>query len=172
MIEHIVNQAGVSQSFIVKPNCAMSWKGLVVCYAGMSCFSLGIAIGFYKFGLPLVLPFSGAEILLLGYAFYVTAWRGSWKEVVVITEDSVMIEKGHKKPEVQYEFQRPWANVVLEKSWNSWYPGRLLIRSKGRQLEIGAFLNEQERQGLAELLHKSLCPAYGLESGRKELLIN
>ena len=154
MVEVHKHKSGESLQVVVRPNRAMSWRGLLVCYTGIAVISLGIAIYFFLQGYPLILPFSGIELLLLAYALYTTAWRGNWQEVVTIANDKVMVEQGVYKPEACHEFQRSWASVKLQRSWNSWYPSELYIVSHGKQLEIGAFLNDQERQGLAKLLRK------------------
>lgn len=142
--------------FVVKPNQAMSWQSLMLVFAGIATVTLTIGVSFYLIGLTLILPFSGIEILALGAAFYITACNGDVQEVIVINRDTIIIERGRQGPEQREIFQRAWAQVVLERSWNSWYPSRLLIRSHGRQLEIGKFLNEQERQGFVLELGKAL----------------
>ena len=40
-------------------------------------------------------------------------------------------------------------------SWRGW-PSRLLVGSHGREVEVGAFLNEDERQALARRLMELL----------------
>jgi uncharacterized membrane protein len=142
--------------FVVKPNQAISWQSLVLVYTGIAAVTFTIGVSFYLIGMTLILPFSGIEILALGAAFYLTAWRGGIQEVILINRDTIVIELGRQHPVTRETFQRAWARVVLERSWNSWYPSRLLIRSHGRQVEIGKFLNEQERQGLAMELSKAL----------------
>ena len=142
--------------FMIGPNQSMTWRGMMTIYAVIVFFSMTIAIAFYSIGLTLILPFSGVELLALGAALYVTAWRGGTREVIIIEEDRIIVETGRNAPEQRQEFQRHWSRVILERSWNHWYPSRLLIRSHGRQLEIGRFLNEQERQGLAKELQRAL----------------
>lgn len=142
--------------FVVKPNQAVSWRTLMLIYLGITTVTLCIGISFYANGLTLILPFSGIEVLALGLAFYVTAWRGGSREVIRIHSDSLIVESGHREVVNREVFQRAWVKVVLERSWNSWYPSRLLLRSHGRQMEIGRFLNEQERQGFALLLREAL----------------
>ncbi len=142
--------------FVVKPNQAMSWPSLMLVFAGIATVTLTIGVSFYLIGLTLILPFSGIEILALGAALYITSCNGDVQEVIVINRDTIVVERGRRGPEQREIFQRPWTQAVLERSWNSWYPSRLLIRSHGRQLEIGKFLNEQERQGLAKELGKAL----------------
>lgn len=139
------------RTFVVMPNRSMSWRGLVGVYAGITTVGLLIAILFFFRGLTLVLPFSGLELLFLGAVFYITAWNSNWREVITVGDEVVCIETGRRGPVSHYEFQRRWARVILSRS-GSWYPSRLLIRSHGRQVEVGRFLNEQERQGLAEIL--------------------
>ena len=138
------------------PNRAMPWHQLIWVYCLIALFSLGVALGFFFQGLTLILPFAGLEVIALGVVLYVSAWRGGSREVIDIADDKVRIETGRTEPAKQYEFERAWVQVVLERSWNSWYPSRLLLRSHGRQVEVGRFLNEQERQGLAKELRKAI----------------
>ena len=118
--------------------------------------TISIAFSFFTQGLTLILPFAGLELLALGVVLYISAWRSNIKEVVNIGEEKIRIEIGRDVPEKIYELDKAWANIVLERSWNNWYPSRLLLRSHGRQLEIGKFLNEQERQCLAIELNKAI----------------
>ncbi|MGH8245853.1 MAG: DUF2244 domain-containing protein [Gammaproteobacteria bacterium] len=144
------------RTFVIQPNRSMSWRGLLYAYIGIGAVTLGVGIWWFFAGLPLVLPFSGLEMLLLGAAFYLSSWRGGVREVITIDQSAVAIESGRTAPERRAEFHRQWTRVVLERHWNGWYPSRLLIRSHGRQVEVGQFLNEQERQGLAEQLGEAL----------------
>jgi len=142
------------EGFVVMPNKAMPWHQLVWIYSVIASFTIGVALGFFSQGLTLVLPFAGLEVVALGAALYISAWRGGVKEVISVTEDNIRIEIGHDSPEQCHELKRAWAQVVLQRPWNNWYPSRLFIRSHGRQVEIGRFLNESERQGLAKELQK------------------
>jgi len=143
-----------NKGFVVMPNKAMPWNQLVWIYSIIASFTIGVALGFFSQGLTLVLPFAGLEVVALGAALYISAWRGGVKEVISVTGDKIRIEIGHDSPEQCHELKRVWAQVVLERPWNNWYPSRLFIRSHGRQVEIGRFLNESERQGLAKELQK------------------
>ncbi len=154
MITCLGNSGETNEGFVVTPNKAMPWHQLVWSYSIISGFTIGIALGFFFQGLTLVLPFAGLEIVALGVALYISAWRGGVKEVISITGDRIRIEIGHDSPEQRHELKRVWAQVVLERPWNNWYPSRLFIRSHRRQVEIGRFLNEAERRGLAIELQK------------------
>jgi uncharacterized membrane protein len=152
MIHRFYGQGDTGAGYIVKPNQAISWRSLMLVYLVVSTVTIAIGISFYLMGMTLVLPFSGLEILALGVALYVCAWRGGVQEVISVDGDHITVEIGRQCPEQREIFKRAWAQVILERSWNSWYPSRLLIRSHGRQIEIGRFLNEQERQGFALML--------------------
>lgn len=164
MISAVPGTATGKQCLVVEPNRSMSWQTLVSLYLLMVFVSLVIGLAYFHIGLTLVLPFCGLEMLALGAALYVTSWRGSIREVITVDADSVAVETGRDKPVKRYEFQRNWTQVVLEHPQVSWHPSRLLIRSRGRQVEIGRFLNEEERRGLAEALAKMITPLEAVKS--------
>ena len=154
MILTLENTGETDKGFIVMPNRAMPWHQIVWIYSIFASFTLGIATAFFFRGFVLILPFAGLELLALGVVLYISAWRGGIREVITVTENKVKVETGRNTPEKSCEFDRSWSQVVLQRSWNNWYPSRLLIRSHGRQVEIGRFLNEEERTGLAMELRK------------------
>ena len=156
MFFNLTKESELEKTIMVMPNRAMPWQHIMMIYLLISGATIGIAFGFFTQGLTLILPFAGLELLALGVVLYISAWRSNIKEVVNIGEEKIRIEIGRDVPEKIYELDTAWANVVLERSWNNWYPSRLLLRSHGRQLEIGKFLNEQERQCLAIELNKAI----------------
>ena len=156
MIVNLTDSKEAEQGFIIMPNRAMPWSQLVWIYAVFAGFTLGIAAGFFARGFILILPFAGLELLALGGALYISARRGGVREVITISAETVRVETGRDQPEHCHEFKRPWARVVLRRSWNNRYPSRLLIRSHGRAVEIGRFLNEGERLSLARQLRNMI----------------
>ncbi|MBI1731737.1 MAG: DUF2244 domain-containing protein [Gammaproteobacteria bacterium] len=134
----------------------MPWNTLLRIFAGMALFTLMIGIGCAALGLPLVLPFSGLEVLALAAGLYLSAVRGSVREIVRIDNVAVVYEAGIRAPERRERFHRQWAQVALEQVRNGWYPSRLLLRCHGRQVEVGGFLVEQERLRLARMLRAAL----------------
>jgi uncharacterized membrane protein len=51
-------------------------------------------------------------------------------------------------------FPRHWAQVKLRRPAARLHPSRLTIESRGRQYELGGFLTEEERRGLALQLQR------------------
>lgn len=158
MIYQLTGAEGAPRAIVIQPSRSMSWRGLLLVYTGIATVTLGVGLACWVIGLPLVLPFSGVELLVLGAAFYLTARSGGVREVVSISAEQVAVEAGRTGPERRAAFQRHWTRVILEPSGHGWYPSRLLIRSHGREVELGKFLNEQERCGLAVELRAALQP--------------
>ena len=154
MLFNLTDENDLKKTIMVMPNRAMPWQHIMMIYLLVSGVTISIAFSFFTQGITLILPFAGLELLALGVVLYISAWRSNIKEVVNVNEEKIRIEIGRDVPEKIYELDKAWANIVLERSWNNWYPSRLLLRSHGRQLEIGKFLNEQERQCLAIELSK------------------
>ena len=100
-------------------------------------------------GFWLVLPFAGAEVIALGAGFYYCALGGKATEVVSVDDRRVAVEKGTPATRRVCEFERAWAKIALLPARINWYPSRLVIRSHGKQVQLGAFLSEPERRKLA-----------------------
>ena len=122
----------------------------------ISLCCLGIGVLFALYGYWPVLPFAGLEVIVLGIAFYRCLSRSQLREVVTIGSEVVSVEKGRQQPQPRWECPRAWARVVLERAPIAWYPRRLTVAFQGRRVEIGQFLNEEERGVLADELRQAL----------------
>jgi uncharacterized membrane protein len=142
--------------FVLCPNRSLTWTQAKLCFAGIAAVSLAVAIGFALLGLWPILPFAGLELAGLAYCFYACAWRAEHREVVTIGRDSVQVESGRRKPERCWAFARAWAGVQVQRSGVAGYPSRVIVGSHGRGVEIGGFLNEDEKERLALDLDDSL----------------
>lgn len=141
---------------IIMPNQAMPWPSLVKIFVIMSVIILLIAIFFALKGFVLVLPFAGLDILFLGFALYSSARFSQQKQIVILEKETIKVEFGTNKPEKFIELSRHWAKLEFKKPAQKWSPSKLLIRSHGKEIELGQFLNEEEREGLARLLKQEL----------------
>ena len=115
---------------------------------------LGIAAFLTLRGFWPVLPFAGLELAVLAWALRATLERRHYRQSITVTEDAVRVElcrKGHAREVV---FPRHWARVKLRRPAARLHPSRLTIESHGRQCELGSFLTEEERRGLALRLER------------------
>jgi uncharacterized membrane protein len=156
VVELVCGPAGSDCRWIIRPNQSLSWRGLKRVYAVVALCLLGISVAFALHGLWPVLPFAGLELIALGAAFYLCFVRSQWREIVSIDADIVRVEKGRRQAEEHWECPSVWARVQLEKSPLAWYPSRLMIAYQGRRVEIGGFLNENERASLADALRRGI----------------
>jgi uncharacterized membrane protein len=95
-------------------------------------------------------------MLVLGIVLYRCCVRGSQQEVISIVGHQVRVAIGREKPERCCTFERCWARVVLDKARFRGYPDRLLIRSRGLEVEVGACLIDEERSRLASALRAAI----------------
>jgi uncharacterized membrane protein len=100
------------------------------------------------------LPFAGLEMLGLGWALKVSLARRFHRQTITVTDDQISIESRDRLDSSQVVFPRHWAQVKLRRPASRLHPSRLTIESHGRQCELGSFLTEAERRGLALRLQR------------------
>lgn len=142
--------------FVIRPNRSLTWTQTKFVYLSLASVCLVVATGFTVMGFWLVLPFAGAEVIALGAGFYYCALGGKTTEVVCVDDRRVAVEKSHPAPHRVCEFERAWAKIALLPARIQWYPSRLVIRSHGKQVQLGAFLSEAERRKLAGELGRAI----------------
>ena len=136
----------------IVPNCSLSTRGALVFFGSLCFATFGIAALMTFRGFWPVLPFAGLEMLLLGWALRRSLDRRHHSETITISENDVRIEQRHRAHYVEVVFPRHWARVKLRRPHSRLHPSCLTIESHGRRCEVGSFLTEQERRGLAQRL--------------------
>ena len=140
------------QKIVLRPNMAINWRQTLIVYGLMAFTCLAVAVGMTIKGFWPVLPFAGLEVGLLGWALYVSALRAQACEIIFIRDGRIEIQKGRRRLEMCWVFDGYWTEVSLEPPAHHWYPGRLILRSRGQRVELGRFLLDDERAELAEKL--------------------
>ena len=127
----------------LSPNSSLTGIYRTIFLASISFVCVGIASVFYFFGAYLILPFAGIEIAILLIAFYLSfKWSGR-KELIYISQEVVKIEKGIHKAEYLWEEFRTFTSFIIENDANKLL--RLSFRSKGDDVIVGDFLNEDDK---------------------------
>ena len=131
--------------FDLAPHCSLSARGAALFFAAVCLPTFGIAgiatiLGFWP-----VLPFAGAEMLLLGWALRTNMARRRDSEHIDITETEVAIV--YANPPRRVVYQRHWARVKILRPDSP--RASLVIESHGRASEVGKFLTVEERRQLA-----------------------
>ena len=152
MVESGHDEDTGEKTIVLKPNGSLSrrqaWLLLGICGLLM-----GLVAGFCAaLGAWLVLPFSGLEWILLAFCLHLSIRQSQEREVITITGDLVRVEKGWGSPLQTYKFQRAWVMLDCIQSPSRGPPSRLTLRLHGKEVELGRFLVESERQVLAREL--------------------
>lgn len=135
--------------FVLSPNCSIAWRELVLFYILTCVVTLAVGIFFTLQGLWLVLPFSGLEMLALGFALYLTSRKANRKEVITLDQHRTRIEKGVQQIDKSWEFETPWIRLVDEPAGSPGRIRKLAIGSHGNYVEVGEFLDNSEKDRLA-----------------------
>lgn len=149
-------------SFELRPNSSLTPRAAAWFYGSLVALLLGVALGCTMLGFWPVLPFAGLEAaVLLGTVHWVRR-RALAREYIRVDDASVTIEKclpgrRGRKSSVAVAFQRPWTRLELRRGRPAHWPSRLLFSSRGRSVEVGAFLTDDERQGLKDRLAELLA---------------
>jgi len=136
------------------PNCSLSVRGAQVFFAAACVVPCGVGAFLACKGFWPILPFAGLEMALLGWALRVSLERRFHRQTITVSEADVSIESQVRERCARVVFPRHWAQVKLRRPAAVQYPSRLTIESHGRQCELGSFLTEEERRGLALRLQR------------------
>jgi uncharacterized membrane protein len=115
---------------VICPNCSLTLRGAALFFGVLCLFCFTLAGLLALKGMWPILPFSGLEML----------------DVSVESRDRTRCRRT--------VFQRHWAQVKLRRPASRLHPSRLTIESHGRQCELGSFLTDEERYGLALRLQR------------------
>ena len=152
MIKIQSNKENNFHRILIKPNQSISWKsGLVfVLVIAFTCLSIGL--GFAYVGATLILPFAGLEVIFVGICTYLVLNKTSQQEVITLSKDKLIIEKGAYRLKKVWEYFRLWSYITVERPQHPWYPAHIVVTSKGERVPLGDFLNEQEKEELVSSL--------------------
>ena len=139
--------------FTIKRNCSISPRNLLCVLASAVCVSLGIALGFACVGAWPVLPFAGLEMLALAAAFYLNGRHAADYERIALAGRTLVVEASDAGRLRRQEFSAPWLRLDERRHGGD---VRLLLRSSGREIEIGRHLDTERRASLAARLRRGL----------------
>ena len=139
----------------LRPNPPLSVPVLKAIVAVVALFNLAFAVTFMLKGAWPVLPFMGADVALLAWAFREARIAARRHERVTLRPASLTVEH-HPARGTPNEvvFNPYWVRVELEEPSDHW--SRLVLTSHGRSVQVGSFLAPQDRQTFAGALKSAL----------------
>lgn len=103
-----------------------------------------------------LLPFLMIALAGVWFALNASQRRAQVLEVLVLTQDTAHLTRRNPRGQVQeWESNRHWAHPELHIHGGP-VPNYVTLRGAGRQVEIGAFLSEEERKSLFQDLKSRL----------------
>lgn len=170
MVNVRLDNSGYRGLIILRPDLSLSWQSNIKVFLLIALCSLLVASVFVMQGRWLVLPFTGAAVLLLGASLYVFYRRASRTQLIHLHEHRVVIEQGYSHAEQRIEYPRYWSAFHIESgaptedaagSITELMQGvepdinslpRISISSRQQQTELGAFLGYADKQRLIHAL--------------------
>ena len=140
---------GESLSVDLAPNKSSSINENLVFFGFLSLICLTFGIGFFFIGATMILPFAGLEVLALILILRINRKWLNQKQVLHLDKLYVKLEKDDKK----MIFDRFLSKFLVEEN-NS--KKVLYLKSNNEKIEIGSFLNEEEKEELINLLKKKV----------------
>ena len=132
----------------LSPNSSLVGIYRIIFLSSITLVCGGIGVIFYFLGAALILPFAGLELSILFIAFYLSFKWSSKKEKIYISQDIVKVERGLNKAEYSWKEFRTFTYFKIKKEKDKTI--RLSFRSKGEDIFIGEFLNEDDKKILKD----------------------
>ncbi len=152
MVETNMDTANDSGHIVLSPNLSAQWKTNKYLIYLISGFALGIGVGFAFVGLWMILPFAGLEVIAVITLIYHTSRKCNRKEVIRFNKEWIRVECGYTHPKTQWQSELFWTRLIVSPRQHPWHPDKLILRGRHDQIEVGQFLNEQDKDILVNQL--------------------
>jgi uncharacterized membrane protein len=143
---------------VLMPHRSLPASGFIVLMAVLIALNLTAGVTFYLLGAWPVMGFMGLDVALVWWAFRLNYASARQRERIEITDHELILEREVQgRPAVRQRFNRGWVQVKLEEDRDRELIGRLFLRSRGIETEIGNFLSPAERKSFAATLKAALA---------------
>jgi uncharacterized membrane protein len=132
-------------------------------FAALCLFSLGIGVAFWGLGAPAVLPLAGAELLLLGTAFWVWSRHAGDAETLTLAERELRVEHRCGRQVERGAFRAEWVRVEPVHGEGS----LLELTGQGQRMRVGRYIRPELRTALARELRHALRRECALSAGEQ-----
>jgi len=140
----------------VLPHRTLSRAGLIAFLVAQG-FAAGVMAGLAAWrGNVLAPAFAVFELAVVTYCLRRVWVVSGLGQLIALSETQLTVTSARGAEAVQ--FHPYWVRVQLLAGRERGWPSRLVLRSHGREVEIGAFLNDDERRELAQRLTELLRP--------------
>ena len=146
MVETRIDEVTGLTTIVLRPNNSSSWQFNMQILASLSAIILLLSGYFAMQGLWLVLPFALIVIATVYICLYLRVRANFETEVITFNDSTVVIERGNNHVENTWKYHRLWAKIFVKRPPVRGYPKQIFIRSHGKELELGSFLNKKDKE--------------------------
>ncbi len=149
-----------ANSWLIKRNCSAGPGQLAVVFGSLVTISFAFGVCFAAFGLWMVLPFVGLELIAVGAAFLCYGWHAADFERIQIAPDTVFVEHVEGNRSHKWKFDPRASYVQIESRRYRWGKRvRVYLLAPGTKLELGRYLLDPRRLQLGREISGSLMRA-------------
>ena len=142
-------------TLIVEPNRSLSWQENRLLIYLLGGFTMIVALFWTLMGAWLVLPMAGLEVVALAWALYYVSWKLSFRQVIRISDDDLVVEEGHYFPKRTWRMDRTLTAIAVERMRHPLDPLRITLFDRNQQKIIGDFLNREDTEKLLASLRNA-----------------
>ncbi|MGI9324452.1 MAG: DUF2244 domain-containing protein [Pseudomonadales bacterium] len=142
---------------VLRPNQSWTWRANVYLIASLLIVSLSIGIFFILQDFWLILPFTLTEVTLVAACLYYCVRRTHRQEVITLTQEAVILERGIRQPDEQQRFHRYFTRFFVKPPRYRGHRQTISLRCRDEETEIGSFLSEEEKQQLIQTLREVIA---------------
>lgn len=158
MIERYARGKGSVIRLLARGNFSLTGSGLLMAVGVLAVTTLALAAWLAIQGYWPVLLVALVQVVLVSWLL-LKSWQSAWvEERIEITADAIRLERRTCRDAERFVFDPRWARVRVVSAARSWYPPRVWLHSRGREVELGTFLVGEEREDLARLLAEAIQP--------------
>ncbi|MEQ8861368.1 MAG: DUF2244 domain-containing protein [Pseudomonadales bacterium] len=148
---------GAEGRIVLRPNRSWTWRANAYLVGTLMAVSGSMATLFAYQGMWLILPFTVIEMSVLLACLYYCVRRTHLQEVLTFSPEYLVLERGVGRPERRDRFQRYFTRFFVRRPPHPWYRKRIALKCRDLELEIGSFLNNDEKDDLVVALRDMIA---------------
>jgi uncharacterized membrane protein len=151
-----------ANTWLIKRNCSAGPRQLAVVFGSLVAVSFAFGLGFAAFGLWMVLPFVGLELIAVAAAFFCYGRHAADFERIEIQPRVLSVEHVEGVHTHRWEVDPRVSHVQVETRGRKWGQRvRVFLLAPATQLELGRYLLDHRRLVLGREVSGALMRARG-----------
>ena len=143
---------------ILSPDRSLSWEGnkRVIWSLGAVCGGIALAFTIIA-GTWVMLPFAGIDILAFASALYYVSWKLSYRHIISLDKDTIIIEKGVYRPRGKWVWKKQDTRLICSPPKHDWEAQSLKLVNQSYRIESDSESesSETDRVGIGEFLSQA-----------------